>query len=118
MASSFLRFLDHTQRRTTVGRTPLRSDQPVAGTSTWQHTTLTTDIHPGQRWDSNPQFQQARGPRPTSYNTQLMGSAILSVLVSFCRFDDGKREEDLRNDGREDGNVKVLDAPYLGHKYH
>ena len=23
MASSFLRFLDHTQRRTTVGRTPL-----------------------------------------------------------------------------------------------
>ena len=33
-ASSFTRFLDHTQRRTTVGRTPLTSDQPVAETST------------------------------------------------------------------------------------
>ena len=42
MASSFLRFLDHTQRRTTVGR----SDQLVAETSTWQHTTLTTDRYP------------------------------------------------------------------------
>ena len=33
-------FLDHTQRRTTVGMTPI-----VAETSTWQHTTLKTDIH-------------------------------------------------------------------------
>jgi len=74
MASSFTRFLDHTQRRTTVSSTPLgewsarrtdlyltthnthnrqtsvgllwTSDQPVAQTSTWQHTTLTTDRHP------------------------------------------------------------------------
>jgi hypothetical protein len=30
------------------------SDQPVAETSTWQHTTLTTDRHPWPRWDSNP----------------------------------------------------------------
>ena len=46
MASSFLRFLDHTQRRTTVGRTLLwTSDQLVAESSTYQHTTLTTDIH-------------------------------------------------------------------------
>jgi hypothetical protein len=30
MASSFLTFLDHTQRRTTVGRTPWTSDQLVA----------------------------------------------------------------------------------------
>ena len=44
--SSFTRFLDHTQRRTTVGRTPLDDDQLVAETSTWQHTTLTTDKHP------------------------------------------------------------------------
>ena len=70
----FWGFLDHTQRRTTVGRTPLdewsarrrdlyltthnthnrqtsigllwTSDQLVAQTSTWQHTTLTTDRHP------------------------------------------------------------------------
>jgi len=73
MASSFMRFLDRTQRHTTFGRTPLdewsarrtnlyltthnthnrqtsigplwTSDQLVAQTSTWQHTTLTTDIH-------------------------------------------------------------------------
>jgi len=74
MASSFTRFLDHTQRRTTVRRTPMdewsarrtdlyltthnthnrqtsigllwTSDQPVAQTSTWQHTTVTIDRHP------------------------------------------------------------------------
>jgi hypothetical protein len=42
MASSFTRFLDHTQQRTTLLWT---SDQPVAETSTRQHKTLTTDIH-------------------------------------------------------------------------
>ena len=43
------------------------SDQPVAETSTRQHTTLTTDKHPcpPPRWDSNPQSQQASGRRPT-----------------------------------------------------
>jgi len=74
MTSSFLRFLDHTQQRITVGRTPLdewsarriylylttnnthnrqtsigllwTSDQLVADTSTWQLITLTTDRHP------------------------------------------------------------------------
>jgi hypothetical protein len=46
MAFPFTRFLDHTQRPTTVGRTPLdESEQLVAETSTWQHTTLTTDRH-------------------------------------------------------------------------
>jgi hypothetical protein len=35
-------------------------DQPVAETSTWQHTTLTRD-----RRDSNPQSQQVSGRRPT-----------------------------------------------------
>jgi len=29
------------------------SDQLVAETTTWQHTTLTTDKHPWPRWDSN-----------------------------------------------------------------
>ena len=41
------------------------SDQPVAETSTWQHTTLTTDRHPCPRRDSNPQSQHASGRRPT-----------------------------------------------------
>jgi hypothetical protein len=41
------------------------SDQFVTETSTWQHTTLTTDRHPHHRWDSNPRSQQASGRRPT-----------------------------------------------------
>jgi len=41
------------------------SDQLVAETSTWQHTTLTTDKHPWTRWDSNPQSLQASGCRLT-----------------------------------------------------
>ena len=42
-----------------------KSDHLVAKTSTWQHTSLTTDKHPCSRWDSNPQSQQAGGRRPT-----------------------------------------------------
>ena len=66
MASSFFRFLDHRQRRTTVGRTLLdewsacRRDLFLTTQST-----LTTDKHPCPRWDSNPQSQQASGRRPT-----------------------------------------------------
>ena len=36
------------------------SDQLVAETSTWQHTTLTTDKYPCPRWDSNPRSQHHR----------------------------------------------------------
>jgi hypothetical protein len=41
------------------------SDQAVADTSTWQHTTLEKDRQPCPRRDSNPQSQQASGRRPT-----------------------------------------------------
>jgi len=41
------------------------SDQLVTKTSTWQHTTLTSDKHPCPCWYSNPQTQQASGRRPT-----------------------------------------------------
>ena len=62
-ASSFTRFLDHTQRHTAVVRTSL-DEWSVAETSTWQYTTLTTDIHaPGGI--RTPQFQHASGRRPT-----------------------------------------------------
>jgi len=49
-----------TLRHITLGRTPLDAE-----TSTWQHTTLTTDRYPCPRYDSNPQSQQARGRRHT-----------------------------------------------------
>jgi len=41
------------------------SDQPDAETSTWQHTTFTRERHSCPWRDSNPQFQQASGRRPT-----------------------------------------------------
>jgi len=41
------------------------SGQLEAETSTWQHTTITSDRHLCLWRDSNPQSQQARGRRPT-----------------------------------------------------
>ena len=61
---SFMRFLYHTQRHTTVGRPPLE-EWSARRRDVWQHTTLTTDKHPCPWWDSNPQSQQASGRRPT-----------------------------------------------------
>ena len=54
------------------------SDRPVAETSTWQHTTLTTDKHPRPRRDSNPQSQQASRRRPTPYTAR-------SLLQMYCK---------------------------------
>ena len=60
MASPFMRFLDHTQRRTTVGRTAL--DEWSARRRDLYLTTHTThNRHPCPRWNSNPQSQQASG---------------------------------------------------------
>jgi len=42
-----------------------KRDRPVTETSTWKHTTFIEDKQPYLRWDSNPQFQQASGRRPT-----------------------------------------------------
>jgi hypothetical protein len=60
-ASSFARFLDHTQRRTTVGRTTLdewsarrRDLYPTKHNTHNRQTSM-------PRWDSNPQSQQASG---------------------------------------------------------
>jgi len=54
-ASSLARIQDHAQLFTphSVGLLQA-SDQPVAETSTWQHTTLTTDRHAYPQRDSNP----------------------------------------------------------------
>ena len=65
-ASSLSRFLDHTQRRITVGRTPLdeltarRRDLYLTTHNT--HNRQTTML---LRRDSNPRSQQASGRRPT-----------------------------------------------------
>ena len=59
MASSFLRFLDHTQRRITVGRISLDE------WSARQYTTLNIDIHPcpGGIRTHNPSKRAAVDPR-------------------------------------------------------
>jgi hypothetical protein len=67
MASSFLRFLDHTQDVSQSVGFLWTSDQLVAETSAWQHTTLTTDKHQCPRWDSNLRSQQASGRRPRDH---------------------------------------------------
>ena len=51
------------------------SDQPDSKTSTWQHTTLTTDKYPCPWRDSNPRSQQASGRRPTPSTARLLGPA-------------------------------------------
>jgi hypothetical protein len=73
LASSFLRFLNHTQRRTAVGRLPWMSDQPDAETSTGQHSTLTEERHTCPRRDSNPQSQQASDGQPTPWTARQLG---------------------------------------------
>ena len=72
------------------------SDQPVAETSTWQHTTLTTYIHV-PRWDSNPQSLADEGPQTyafdrtvTGTDCDLSGSNLFSQTV---RFSGGKKKK-------------------------
>jgi hypothetical protein len=71
-APSFTRFLDHAPQ--SVGFLWM-SDQLVAETSTWQHTTLPADRHPCPRRDSNPQSQQGSGRRPTLETARQLGPA-------------------------------------------
>ena len=71
--SSLPKLHDHTQLHTVL---PLglfwTSDQPVAETSTLQHTTLTSDKHPCPRRDSNPQSHQSSGRRPTPLTAPVL----------------------------------------------
>ena len=64
MASSFLMFLDHTQRRTTVGGIPL-VEWSARRRDLYLTTHNTRNKHPCPRLDSNPRSVQASGHRPT-----------------------------------------------------
>ena len=61
MASLFTRFLYHTQRRTTFGKTPL--DEWSARRRDFYLTTHNKHLY--SVWDSNPHSQQASSRRPT-----------------------------------------------------
>jgi hypothetical protein len=71
-ASSFTRFLDHTQQRTTVGKTPVeewsvcrRDLYLTTHTHTHTHTHKTQNRQTSMpRWELNPQSQQASGRKP------------------------------------------------------
>jgi hypothetical protein len=56
------RFLDHTQRRATVGRTPLE-EWPARRRDLYM--TTHNRKHPCPRWDLNPRSQQTSGHIPT-----------------------------------------------------
>ena len=60
MASSFMRFLDHTQRRTTVGRTPLDEGSTPRGDIYLITHNTHKDKHLFPQRDSNPQSQRPR----------------------------------------------------------
>jgi len=64
MASSFTRFLDHTQRRITVGRTAL-DEWSARRRDLYLTTHDTHNRNYCPRWDSNSQSQQASGRRST-----------------------------------------------------
>jgi hypothetical protein len=82
MASSFTRFLDHTQRRATVGGEILwTSDQIVAETSTEQHTTHTTDKQPCLPVGFEPTI--AAGERPKTYVLDRVATGTGNVLLAL-----------------------------------
>ena len=92
MAPSFTRFLDHTQRRTAVGTTPVdecsahRRDLYLK-----THTKLTTDKLACPRWDSNPQSHSRRAVadprrRPRGH-WDRPGATLLSLIcISLFNF--------------------------------
>ena len=78
-ASSFTTFLDHTQRRTTVGRTPL--DKWSARCRDIYLTTHNThNRHPFPRWHSNPQSKERSAFEPAATAT---GSFYFTTLNNF-----------------------------------
>jgi len=60
------------------------SDEPIAETYTWQHTTLTRERHQCPRRDSNLQSQKANGRSPSPQSARPMESAVvMSRNVKF-----------------------------------
>jgi hypothetical protein len=60
-------------------------DRLFVETSTWQHTTLTTEIHPRFRRDSSPQSHEATGRKTTwigSYLFALLFFLTYSLIIS------------------------------------
>jgi len=79
-ASSFMRFLDHRRRRTTVGRTPL-DEWSARCRDLWHHTTLTTDMPPV---GFEPTISAGERPQTYALDRAATGSGNFSTLS--CTF--------------------------------
>ena len=80
-AASFLRFLDHTQWHTTVGRTPL--DEGSTGRRDLYRTTLKTDIRSCLWLHSNLQSQPAAIPVAKRSKARVYGRSFAGIAVSY-----------------------------------
>jgi len=87
-ASSFTRFLEHTQRRTTADRNPLdKWSARRRDLYTLHHTTLTTNIHAlGGIRTHNPSKRAAADPhlRPRGHWDRLMCSCRITKCLHKC----------------------------------
>ena len=103
--ASLWKFRDHTQGRTTVGRTPL--DEWSARRRALYlttHTTLTTENNRCPRRDSNQQSQQAIGRRPLGHWDQQFCSLNIwkrnkeKMWVTVMKRHGRKAEADIKKD--------------------
>jgi len=76
----FMWFLYHTQRRITVGRTPL-DEWSARRRDLYLTTHNTHNRHPCFRWESNPQSQQASGCGPTALDRAATGTGFFNTLL-------------------------------------
>ena len=82
--ASLLRFVCHTQTHTETPEGLLwRSDQLVAETSTWQHTTLTTDIHAPMGFEPT----ISAGERPQTYPLDRAANETSSNIFRHLKYD-------------------------------
>ena len=82
MASSFLRFLDQTQRRTTVGRTPL-GEWSARRRGLYLTTHNTHNRQPCPRWDSNPTISASERLQTNALDRADTGTGGLEISQSI-----------------------------------
>jgi len=81
LTTSFLRFLDHTQLRTTVDRVPL-DEWSARRRVLYLKTHNTNDKHPCPRRESNPQSQQVSRRRSTPLDCAATGTGEINLFPS------------------------------------
>ena len=85
MASSFMRFLDHAQRCTTVGRTPLRG-WSAQRWDLYLTTQNTHNRHLCPLGGFEPTIPEVSGRRPTPYTARPTESAPVSYTLNYSQW--------------------------------